>query len=582
MTTMLQRPRAARVPPAAALIAAVVMAAAPGLADTPDTPPGDAGAAKEAAIDHFDKGLALYDRGAWAAALAEFVEARRLYPLRNALYQAGLCLEKLEQYDEALERFESVLREVGETTPPRVKENVQRKVLEMRGLVGEITVAGAEAGATVTVDGLFRGEHPLLVPLRVAAGSHLVRVSKTGFEPFEARVVVAGGKVEQLVARLQPLGPAGRVRVAEQAGKQVEVLVDGAGVGAAPWEGPLSPGPHVVALRGEANTGTPPVQVSIEVNRTTSLTLAAEELAAALRVAPVPVNASVAVDGVSVGRGVWEGRLHAGAHRIEVSAEGFLPWVQELTVARDEQRTVRAELGRDPRSAFARRPGKLVLEATAAAAFAPFFGGEVASACGNACGNPPGVGGLALLHVGYELSFGLGFGPSVGYLAAAQSLEGRSGSIAVVGVPTPQPVTLDDSIWIHAGLVGAWVGFSVGERTPLALRLGGGALLGAASDERSGGFARASLEPTGENHPARGAYIAPELRVGIAASQRVELGVGLELLAVFMPSSPRWTPTHNVVIDEPLGVRALGNFPSETFAGPIVAIVPSLTARYDL
>src|SRR6185369_11262853 len=89
------------------------------------------------AVAHFEKGLALYDTNAWAAALAEFLEARRLYPLRNAGYQAALCLEKLQRYDEALDQLEGVLRDFGEKMPADDQETVRRKAVEVRRFVGE-------------------------------------------------------------------------------------------------------------------------------------------------------------------------------------------------------------------------------------------------------------------------------------------------------------------------------------------------------------------------------------------------------------------------------------------------------------
>lgn len=551
----------------------------PASADVGTVAPAAAASTKEQAFAHFDTGLALYDKGAWAAALAEFLEARRLYPLRNAVYQAGLCLQKLERYDEALEQFEAALREFGAVMPARVKENVQRKVVEMRGLVGEIAVDAAEPGATVTVDGLARGEYPLLAPLRVAAGSHLLRVSRTGFAPFEARVLVAGGKTERVAAHLAPLGPSGRIRIAEQAGRALEVLVDGTRVGSAPWDGPLEVGPHMVALRGDGNVGTPPVQVVVETDRTTSLTLTAEELSAALRVEPAPVNASVAIDGVNVGRGVWEGRLRQGPHRVEVSADGFLPAVDEIALGRDERLRRRVELRRDPRSTFAPRPSRFMLEAVTAPAFAPLFGGDVAGGCTVGCDKGTAAGGYGVVRGGYELGVGLGFGVAAGYLAAAQSVRNRSTSITAVG-QAAEPVTVADSLWIHAGLVGAWAGFSLDVPVPLHLRLGAGALLGSASDTRAGGSSAGSVEPTGELRPLRGAYVAPEIRVSLVVRSRVEVSAGIEVLAVFVPSPPQWGGGHDVIVDRRPGLLEYATFPAETFAGPILAIAPSLGARY--
>jgi len=53
----------------------------------------------------------------------------------------------------------------------------------------------------------------------------------------------------------------------------------------------------------------------------------------------------VSVDSVVVGQGVWEGKLRAGGHRIEVAAAGFRPARQDVTLAKAdrEQRTVTLE-----------------------------------------------------------------------------------------------------------------------------------------------------------------------------------------------------------------------------------------------
>jgi hypothetical protein len=574
--------RGARAGPALAFafcVHALVSAASARPADGPAS--ADA-ATKAEAVAHFDRGLALFDAGAWAPALAEFLEARRIFPLRNALYQAGLCLEKLQRYDDALDEFEATLRELDGGTPPLVRENVQRKVLAMRRLVGEIVVVETEPGARVTVDGIARGEHPLLAPLWVAAGEHLVRVWKEGFVPFEKRVVVAGGKRERVAAELRPLGPSGRVRVAEQGGEKVRVLVDGADVGGAPWEGLLSPGPHVVALQGEGRVGTPPIQVEVVRDRTTLVTLAAEALTAALRVEPIPVHAGLAIDGVSVGHGVWEGRVRAGAHRIEATADGFLPSSELVSVGVDQRRVVRVELGRDPRSPFAPRRGHFAIEALAGPAVAPIAGGDVANACSGACSKRPAIGGLAVVRAGYELASGFGIGITGGYLGALQTVRRRGASITAVGHTAPEVITLDESLWARAGLAGVWIGFALGAPWRARFRLGAGALFGAASDDRAGSSASGRLEPTGERWPMRGAYVAPQLGVGFVVSRRIEVELGLEMLVGVLPSPPRWSATHDVVLDRAAGVRELGTFPTQSFAGTLLTIAPSLGIRYEL
>ncbi len=571
--------------PASAIVAGAVLLASllarPGVAsaDVAGAPPEAAASAQQQAFAHFDRGLALYDEGAWSAALAEFVEARRLYPLRNAVYQAGLCLEKLQQYDEALDRFEATLREYGDTTPASIKESVQRKVVEMRGLVGEVAIEGAEPGARIAVDGRDRGEHPLHAPLRVAAGSHFLRVSKTGFESFEARVVVAGGKTERVAARQPPLGPSGRARIVEQAGRALDVLVDGSRVGASPWEGPLAPGPHVVSLRGEGYLGTPPVQLVVEVDRTTPLALVAEPLGASLRVEPVPVNAGVAIDGVTVGRGTWAGRLRTGSHRVEIAAPGFLTAREELTLAPGAQRVARVELQRDPRSPFAAQAPRFTAEITVGVPLLAAFYGQVGNSCTGDCKAPLGVTGYVVARGGYELGSRVAFGLAAGYLATGQKYAQRETTVAPAASLTKSCfATADDSVWVRAGLAGAWGQVTFGDRLAFHLRLGAGALLGESSDTRKGKVldcAHQTIGPATESAPLRAAYLAPEARLGLALGRHVELSLGLEALVAFSVAPPTWSGVHRGVEWDPPSA-------SESFSSTrLIAFIPVLGTRGD-
>src|SRR5262249_1345481 len=151
-----------------------------------------------------------------------------------------------------------------------------------------------------------------------------------------------------LDVRVTALAKSGRLAVSETTGKVVDVLVDNAVVGKTPWQGVLPPGDHTVILRGEGSLGTQPVNAPVVVDRTTPLTLAVEELSATLRVVPQPAGASVAVDRVTVGRGMWEGRVRAGKHVVEIAADGFLPTTREIAIDAGKRQVVEATLSRDP------------------------------------------------------------------------------------------------------------------------------------------------------------------------------------------------------------------------------------------
>lgn len=559
--------------------AALVAQAAPD--DTKEAAPAGASGAAEEAASRYRKGRELYERKAWDQALAEFIASRKLHSTWKATSGAALSLKQLGRYDEALELFEALLRELGGEIPPEAKGEVQRQVVELRGLVATIEVEGAEPGAVVNVDGQARGEYPLLVPLRVPSGSHLVRVTKEGFEPFEKRIDVAGGRTERVTTRLRPLLRSGRLRVAEQGGRALDVVVDGGVVGKTPWEGLLAPGEHVIALRGEGNLGTPPLPVSVVVDRTTPLTLAAEELQSMLRVVPVPANASVGIDGVTVGRGHWEGRLRRGAHTVEVTATGFLGHAQRVSLALGEQRAVEVLLQRDPNSPMWRKPARFFLEAGGALLLSPTFGGDVAS-CSAPCAKGPGLGGKAAVRGGYALGSGLAFGVAVGFVGLAQSVTGRTATLLPVG-RTARPATVTDALGLGGVSVEGWTGVSLGERVPVHVKLGAGVVFGAVSDRRSGTFVatdgkRYDLRPVQLAPTATLFWVSPEVRVGLRLGRDVELLLGVDVSVLAALSRPQWDVRREI----DAATDGIGVFGAETLSGTVmVAMGPSAGVRYS-
>jgi hypothetical protein len=457
--------------------------------------------------------------------------------------------------------------------------------------VGTLEIEGAELGSVIILDGQERGEYPLLAPLRVAAGSHVVRVFKEGFQPFEQRVDVAGGKSAAVSARLRALSRAGRLRVVEQGGRALDVVISGAVVGRTPWEGHLEEGEHTISIRGERDLGTQPVSVAVRVGETTLLTLAAEELDASLRVLPTPAGASVAIDSVVVGRGTWGGKLRAGEHTIEVAASGFVPSVQRVSIRRAEQRALAVVLQRDPSSPFwpkpPRRP-RFLAELGQGISIAPTFGGDIAGGCAGACARDTGLGGYAVVRGGYELGSQLGFGVAAGYLNVSQKTRVRATVMRLREGP-PNRGEVDDLLKLEGLFAGAWAGYSVGESVPVRFRLGVGALRGSLYDERFGAFTSSALEtysigPVSELHLAWFLYFAPEVRVGLPLSGRVEISVGIEVPILICPSTPKWGGPSPDAAAHPVyaGRDGYGHFDPDELISPVLTMfVPGLGARVD-
>ena len=586
-------------PPAATAPAATTAPAPTGPATAPrvDTaPPASAGAGagtgeaappseatKAEARIHFEKGLRLLQEEAWAAALAEFLISRELFPTRSATTNAAVALRKLQRFDEALDMYEVLLRDFA-NVPAGERAAAQRAIAELRERVGTIDITGAEPGASIVVGGQARGEYPPVTPLRVSAGTHLVRVVKEGFEPFEARADVAGGQTARVVAKMRALTASGRLKVSERAGRSLDVLVDNVVVGQTPWEGILAVGSHTVLLHGKGKLGTQPAAAEIKSQQITALTLVADDLESALRVDPTPAGASVAIDSVPVGHGVWIGRLKAGPHQVELSADGFLTTLRKVNIERGGREIVAVQLERDPNAAVWKKPSKVVFDAGLGFVIAPTLGGEIAG-CTGGCSHPVGIGAVGLFHGGYQLGSGLGFGLAAGYLLAAQDVTGRATELiphSKNGQPPPQPGLADDKLRLSAFLGGADIFYRTGDQVPVLLRLGVGAMVGQLRDERSGTFTAGTTEvkalPVVDFPMATSIYIDPEIRIGLRLGNHVDLSAGVQALMLVAIKQPTW----NEKIELDAGPGGIGGYKADPLMGQFVLMLaPTVSFRYD-
>src|SRR6185436_1720657 len=102
----------------------------------------------------------------------------------------------------------------------------ERESAELRASVGTIELKELPAGATVSIDGNDRSKAAASGPLRLSAGPHVLRVTQEGSLPFEMRFDLAGRQALAIPVRLATLTQAGRLRVTEQRGRSMEVLVD--------------------------------------------------------------------------------------------------------------------------------------------------------------------------------------------------------------------------------------------------------------------------------------------------------------------------------------------------------------------
>ncbi len=571
---------------ASILAACVVLAHAPSWAA--DEPASD----KDEARTRFERGIGLYRQKQLDAALAEFLLSRKLYPTRAASFNTARVYKELARYDEALETLETIPKQFPDLTA-QDRDELDRELREVKGHIGFVTVTPSEPDATIIIDGRER-PGAAKKPVALSAGTHVVRVHKDGFVPFESRVEIAVQATVPVPAKLGALTRGGRLAVSEDRGGTLEVVVDGVAVGKTPWEGTVPVGAHAVMLRGDGRIGSPPTPVDVRLNQLTKLSLVAEPLHCSLRVEPTPRTARVAVDGVELGRGVWEGALRCGGHLVEIGSEGFVSRSKNVSLVEGPTLLAKETLDRDPSSPVwrSKNPPKITIEGATAFLLSPGYGGTLADSCGDGCSASPGLGGSAVARVGYRLGIGIGASLDAGALYTTQSLSGRATETRPYGLP-PHGGRADDTPRLSGPMFGASVSYSF-EGLPIVLRLGGGVLVGSFADTRSGTFATPSgasysLPESRQSSSSALLYIDPEVRWGVRLFRGATLDLGVRGLAIApLEGAPRWTdetelslgqcPSPDRQICSGRGVYA----PSDLAAGLMLFFGPTIGVRGEL
>ena len=195
---------------------------------------------------HYDIARILYRDGDHAGALSKFRRAYEISHDVRLLWNMAACEKNLRHYVKVLALVEQYVKD-GQLDAPDLSRALTFATA-VRTLVGELSVRADEADATLTVDDEDLGKTPFAQPILVDMGRRRVRVTKTGFRPFERTIDVEGGNtldmpivLEREVARLVV-----RARATDA------IRVDDRVVGQGSWTGLLPVGPHVVVVSTSA------------------------------------------------------------------------------------------------------------------------------------------------------------------------------------------------------------------------------------------------------------------------------------------------------------------------------------------
>jgi len=291
----------------------------------------------------FHRAANLYREGKVEEALSEFLASNRLVRNRNVIFNIARCFEQLQHFNEAYRWYNEIWND---DMPDADRRDLQEAVKRLRPSLALLHVESDPPGATVYVDREdlgARGQTP--VTLAMPKGPITVMVELAGYKPYEQQISMFIGRVGEVHPALERIY--GAVEVTGEP-NEFELHVDqGPALQLDGGRAKVVPGRHILTISAPGHAAE---QLAVEVPAEGVTPVKFKLLplpppAGALVVRANLEGALVRVDGKEAGftPGVIE-HVTVGRHKLEFTADGREPVVEELDVARDERRFVDVKL----------------------------------------------------------------------------------------------------------------------------------------------------------------------------------------------------------------------------------------------
>lgn len=294
----------------------------------------------------WDAARELYDASDFRSAQVQFERAFQLSKNPRVLFNVGVCWKNLTHYALALRAWERELNFRDQLSPQEIAK-VEGAVAAVRPFVSTLEVDATEPGATLTIDEIEIGQTPFVEPVPIDVGSRRVRLTKRDYVPIERNVEVVQGLPLTLTFVLEPVLKAAVVSAVTTGSTPGTLFMDGRELGPVPFKGEIASGPHTFEVRApgyETARQTSEVVFGRQLHLTFAMIQARNE--GKLRVITRYSDAVIHVDGKLMGYGAWEGLVGAGGHQLEVSRSGYDRYLADISLSRDQQRTIEVDLTR--------------------------------------------------------------------------------------------------------------------------------------------------------------------------------------------------------------------------------------------
>jgi len=140
--------------------------------------------------------------GMWEVALAECTRSSELEPSAAAAEGIARSLDALHDAAAAYQAYRQLLGNESLVVSPSERQRAESRLVALARETATLVVQVDPPGARVTLDGVDEGDAPLSAPLRMNAGSHRVRVVKSGFHDVAETITVVAGATDTVPVRL--------------------------------------------------------------------------------------------------------------------------------------------------------------------------------------------------------------------------------------------------------------------------------------------------------------------------------------------------------------------------------------------
>lgn len=160
---------------------------------------------KKKAKKLFNEGVSYFGSGKHAQALEAFQKSYKLRPHWAIRYNLGLCYKELGMYTKAKEEFLDFLEEGGKEVKDATKEEVEKELDILNGIIAAIEIDINVTGSQISMDGKPVGTSPLPDKLEIDPGSHLIAIKHDGYESYEEEFILSKGERKSFKISLLPV-----------------------------------------------------------------------------------------------------------------------------------------------------------------------------------------------------------------------------------------------------------------------------------------------------------------------------------------------------------------------------------------